>query len=145
MVFGILAIFVWRLIAKAALHRALPPTFRFLATLMRLPNRRFYTPATDYTTAGVEVGGIGSGSGFNGVGKANGGRGRAGCAGARRRWRQRAAGARTCWRARRVRRGEGEEVKHYDADVLTKLIVYAGIAVIACEVMPVLLRSLAGA
>ncbi|KAJ7199144.1 hypothetical protein GGX14DRAFT_572907 [Mycena pura] len=60
---------------RAALQRALPPTFRFLATLMCLPHRSFYTPTTDYTrvppldalrpsvtdlpaTAGVEIGGI---------------------------------------------------------------------------------------
>ncbi|KAJ8688727.1 Long-chain base-1-phosphate phosphatase [Pleurotus ostreatus] len=32
----------------------------------------------------------------------------------------------------------GEPVKHYDADVITKMIVYAGIAVITSEVMPVM-------
>ncbi|KAJ7096101.1 PAP2 superfamily-domain-containing protein [Mycena epipterygia] len=169
MVFGILIIFVWRLLAKAACHRALPPTFRFLATLMRLPHRRFYTPATEYasvppvaalrpipsvidlpSSAGVEVGGIGSGrasaSEKNGKrkesglrrrvelgglesgevggdvsmdkgGEGYGGEGEGGEGG---------------------EQGEGDEVKHYDADVLTKLIVYAGIAVIACEGMPVL-------
>lgn len=79
-----LAIFTWRLLAKSTLHTILPPTFRFLATLFQLPNRRFYTPATDYTNVplspdgglrpipsvidlpgtsgvGVEMGGIGSG------------------------------------------------------------------------------------
>ncbi|KAJ7026007.1 hypothetical protein C8F04DRAFT_1268598 [Mycena alexandri] len=47
----ILTIFAWRLLAKALLHRALPPTFRFLATHVPypLPHRRFYTPATDNT------------------------------------------------------------------------------------------------
>ncbi|KAJ7859281.1 hypothetical protein B0H13DRAFT_2672349 [Mycena leptocephala] len=145
MVFGILAIFVWRLIAKAALHRALPPTFRFLATLMRLPNRRFYTPATDYTsvppvgalrpipsvidlpsTAGVEPTAAGEGR----AAQARGGGG-----GSARR------GAHVLESEAVFDEGEGEEVKHYDADVLTKLIVYAGIAVIACEVMPVLFEK----
>ncbi|TFK39306.1 hypothetical protein BDQ12DRAFT_682538 [Crucibulum laeve] len=32
----------------------------------------------------------------------------------------------------------GQPVKHYDADVLTKVIVYAGIAVLAAEALPVL-------
>ena len=43
-----MAIFAWRIIAKFLLHRTLPPMYRFLAQLMTLPNRRFYTPATDY-------------------------------------------------------------------------------------------------
>lgn len=30
------------------MHRILPPIFRFLAQLVTLPHRRFYTPATDY-------------------------------------------------------------------------------------------------
>jgi hypothetical protein len=45
---GVLAIFGWRLVAKATLHTALPPIFRLLARAVALPNRRFYTPATDY-------------------------------------------------------------------------------------------------
>ncbi|KAJ7199136.1 sphingosine-1-phosphate phosphatase [Mycena pura] len=171
MVFGILAIFVWRLLAKAALHRALPPTFRFLATLMRLPHRRFYTPATDYTrvppldalrpipsvidlpaTAGVEVGGIGSGSGVlaNGSRHAHGngnGHGHGNGKGGLRRRAEAVEAARGGGAA--VRESESEPaddagagpVKHYDADVLTKLIVYAGIAVIACEGMPVLFET----
>lgn len=94
---GIFVIFAWRLIAKSTLHLILPPTFRVLARVFRLPNRRFYTPATDYKSVpsefsaagrgggfglhpipsvidlpggggvGVEVGGIGSGSGVGGV------------------------------------------------------------------------------
>jgi hypothetical protein len=94
---GILVIFTWRLIAKSALHLILPPTFRVLSRVFRLPNRRFYTPATDYKSVpsefsatgrgggfglhpipsvidlpgsggvGVEIGGIGSGSGVGGV------------------------------------------------------------------------------
>ena len=45
---GVLSIFVWRLVAKAVFHAILPPIFRFAAHLFTLPNRRFYTPATDY-------------------------------------------------------------------------------------------------
>ncbi|KAJ7655329.1 PAP2 superfamily-domain-containing protein [Mycena rosella] len=151
MVFGIAVIFAWRLLVKAILHRALPPTFRFLATLMRLPHRRFYTPATEYasgppvtalrpipsvidlpSTAGVEVGGIGSGSGFGGGNEKGGLRRRAEAVEAAR-------GGDVPGVGMDGEGGdEGGEVKHYDADVLTKLIVYAGIAVIALEVMPVL-------
>ncbi|KAF8217626.1 PAP2 superfamily-domain-containing protein [Mycena galopus ATCC 62051] len=156
MAFGILVIFAWRLVAKAALHRALPPTFRFLATLMRLPNRRFYTPATDYTsvppvgalrpipsvidltsTAGVEVGGIGSGSGSGGATLLNGN----GKGGLLRRRVETVEAARGVEESDAALDDEGREVKHYDADVLTKLIVYVGIAVLACEVMPVLFET----
>ncbi|KAJ7197104.1 PAP2 superfamily-domain-containing protein [Mycena haematopus] len=164
MFFGIIVIFAWRLVAKAALHRALPPTFRFLATLMRLPHRRFYTPATDYTsvppvgalrafpsvidlpgTAGVEIGGIGSGSGIGGASVTVNGNGN-GKGGLRRRAEAieaaRGGGAHV-QESEAVLDDEGDgEVKHYDADVLTKVIVYVGIAVLACEVMPVLFEKI---
>ncbi|KAJ7154572.1 sphingosine-1-phosphate phosphatase [Mycena filopes] len=158
MVFGILTIFAWRLIAKALLHRALPPTFRFLATHVPLPNRRFYTPATDYTRVptvgtlalhpvpsvidlpsmsgtGVEVGGIGSGSGSAVAANAYGGE-----KGGLMRRRAEAAAHREAeyYDEEDDVADAGREVKRYDADVLTKLIVYAGIGVLACEVMPVL-------
>jgi len=50
LVCGISAIFLWRLLAKAALHAVLPPLFRWLAyaSPVRLPRRRHYTPATEY-------------------------------------------------------------------------------------------------
>ena len=90
MAVGILTIIAWRILAKSLLHVILPPIFRVLARAFQLPNRRFYTPATDYKnvpsefahanglgglrpipsvidlpgTAGVEVGGIGSGCGY---------------------------------------------------------------------------------
>ncbi|KAF7288673.1 Sphingosine-1-phosphate phosphatase [Mycena chlorophos] len=152
MFFGILAIFVWRLTAKAIMHSALPPTFRFLAKLIRLPNRRFYTPATDYTsippvdtlhpipsvidltaTAGVEIGGIGSGyAALNGHG--NGKRG----------LRRRVDTARgDGLHAKDSDAGAEDETvkKRYDADVLTKLVVYAGIAIISIEIMPVFFQE----
>jgi hypothetical protein len=34
----------------------LPPLYRFLASIITLPHRRFYTPATDYTTVPSEPG-----------------------------------------------------------------------------------------
>ncbi|THH18859.1 hypothetical protein EW146_g2215 [Bondarzewia mesenterica] len=45
---GILTIFAFRLLAKPFLHAVLPPLFRCLAKSVRLPNRRHYTPATEY-------------------------------------------------------------------------------------------------
>ncbi len=53
---GILTIFAWRIFAKFLLHRILPPTFRFLAQLVTLPHRRYYTPATDYTNVPQDKG-----------------------------------------------------------------------------------------
>ncbi len=48
MMVGVLIIFGWRIMAKWVMHTVLPPLFRTLATLVSLPHRRFYTPATDY-------------------------------------------------------------------------------------------------
>lgn len=48
MAVGVFVIFVWRIVAKSTLHLILPPTFRLLSKAFRLPNRRFYTPATEY-------------------------------------------------------------------------------------------------
>lgn len=56
MVVGITIIFTWRILVKSLLHSVLPPTFRFLASIFTLPSRRFYTPATDYTTVPPEKG-----------------------------------------------------------------------------------------
>ena len=55
-VVGILLIFTWRIFAKASLHFALPRIYRFLANIFTLPNRRFYTPATDYEEVPIERG-----------------------------------------------------------------------------------------
>ena len=53
MVIGVLIIFVWRIAAKSVLHLILPPIFRGLSKIFELPNRRFYTPATEYTRGRV--------------------------------------------------------------------------------------------
>ena len=53
---GVLTIFVWRIVAKSFCHFILPPTFRFLSHTFTLPHRRFYTPATDYTSVPPEKG-----------------------------------------------------------------------------------------
>ena len=47
---------MWRIVAKSFCHFVLPPTFRFLSHLFTLPHRRFYTPATDYTSVPPEKG-----------------------------------------------------------------------------------------
>ncbi|KAG6887473.1 hypothetical protein C0992_012125 [Termitomyces sp. T32_za158] len=167
MVTGILVIFVWRLLAKSALHLILPPTFRGLARVFDLPNRRFYTPATDYKSVpsefsgngihpipsvidlpssaevGIEIGGIGSGVsgasqhglGTNEIKMRGGGFNE----------------KETPGQEKNVGGGvvpelaEGEkikDVKHYDAEVLTKVVVYAGIAVLACEALPAMFEVL---
>ena len=51
-----LTIFVWRIFAKSFCLSILPPIFRFLSHLVTLPHRRFYTPATDYTSVPPEKG-----------------------------------------------------------------------------------------
>ncbi|EPT05787.1 hypothetical protein FOMPIDRAFT_1045088 [Fomitopsis schrenkii] len=56
MVLGILITFAWRILAKSILHVVLPPIFRLLAHAFTLPHRRFYTPATDYTSVPPEKG-----------------------------------------------------------------------------------------
>lgn len=48
---GISIIFAWRMLAKPAVQTLLPPLFRWLAhaSPVRLPHRRHYTPATEYS------------------------------------------------------------------------------------------------
>src|ERR1700722_1781470 len=53
---GIVVIFTWRILAKSTPHLLLPPTFRLLSHAFTLPNRRFYTPATDYGSVPSELG-----------------------------------------------------------------------------------------
>jgi len=155
MVIGILTIFAWRIFAKFLLHRILPPTFRFLGQLMTLPHRRFYTPATDYHAVPsekglhpfpsvldlpgmleLEVDGV-STAPAAGNGNKQGLKLRAG------------RGGKAEKATARGREGLGlgleelggknvEVVKHYDADVLTKVFVYCGIGILASGVMPVL-------
>ncbi|KAF8631391.1 hypothetical protein AX15_002422 [Amanita polypyramis BW_CC] len=170
MVFGIFTIFAWRLLAKSALHLALPPIYRLLARAFELPRRRFYTPATEYKSVpsgfgeegrllhsipsvidlpgkGVESE-IGNGimEKFNGDGMR--GRGRA------RDIKMRFGNADkekvvsvVVQSAEAEHRDEdedkdGQPIRHYDADVLTKLVVYSGIAVLVTEALPALYNML---
>jgi len=171
-------IFTWRILAKSVLHLILPPTFRLLAQGFTLPNRRFYTPATDYKNVPSElglrpipsvidlpehlemqmemdVGTKASGLGRLGInetelrvrgGKVNGNKAAAG------------QGYGTVygigngnrdWELEKFGSGQSDDstvkdaaVKHYDADVLTKVIVYFGIALLACTWLPVLFEVL---
>ncbi|KAG6865552.1 hypothetical protein C0991_001556 [Blastosporella zonata] len=163
MVVGILVIFVWRLLAKSALHLILPPTFRGLARVFSLPNRRFYTPATDYKSVpsefsgngihpipsvidlpssagvGIEVGGIGSGVRSASEYRTNEIKMRGNGTsekGSLEQGNNQPVGA-------VPELGEkSKNVKHYDAEVLTKVVVYAGIAVLACEALPAMFEVL---
>ncbi|TFK49275.1 hypothetical protein OE88DRAFT_1662718 [Heliocybe sulcata] len=156
MVVGILIIFMWRIVAKSVMHLILPPTYRLLAQAFTLPNRRFYTPATDYHSMPPEkglrpipsvidlpahmememelkVGATGAGRRLH----------------VPRDIKQRGAGA--ALRREKVAEEVGtvvggpledESIKHYDVDVLTKVIVYSGIAILAAEVVPILFEVL---
>ncbi|CCL98041.1 uncharacterized protein FIBRA_00035 [Fibroporia radiculosa] len=169
MTFGILIIFMWRIFAKTIMHIVLPPIFRLLSQAFTLPHRRFYTPATDYKNVPAEKGlhpipsvidltsmmemetdvGNASASGF-GVGLQYGGiygernvklRGAKG----------RDRSANPIFHGRGEKSGillsadesdrNREDVKHYDADVLTKVVVYSGIGMFACGVIPVLFEA----
>ncbi|KAF9011774.1 hypothetical protein BDQ17DRAFT_1344805, partial [Cyathus striatus] len=142
MVVGILTIFVWRIVAKSTLHLVLPPIFRLLAKIFDLPNRRFYTPATDYKSVPSE---------FNTPNGVIDFRGRLLLGGEGRDVKMRSVGGGEKEREKKVdfdiltSRNEAREdkngrpVKHYDADVLTKVAVYAGIGLISAEIMPFML------
>ncbi|GLB39364.1 putative acid phosphatase homologues [Lyophyllum shimeji] len=160
MIVGVLVIFVWRLLAKSALHLILPPTFRGLARVFQLPNRRFYTPATDYKNVpsdfsgnglqaipsvidlpssggvGIEVGGIGSGVGGVSVFGRHAMKLRGASSSSDANEKGGTALVNGAVQDLGDKDKNGEPVKHYDADVLTKVVVYAGIAVLSCEVLP---------
>ncbi|KZT66652.1 hypothetical protein DAEQUDRAFT_730063 [Daedalea quercina L-15889] len=164
MIFGILIIFVWRILAKSILHFVLPPLFRLLAHAFTLPHRRFYTPATDYTSVPPEKGlypipsvidlpsmmemEMDTGASGHRFGVPGGIYGERSVKqrGAKARGRT----ARVTYPAENTGLGLGvdeygakvDEVKHYDADVLTKVVVYSGIGMLACGVIPVLFEML---
>jgi len=174
---GVLVIFAWRILAKVILHRVLPPLFRALAACVRLPNRRFYTPATDYAHVEPAEGlrPIPSVIDLHALADMDGDGGRAGASGVygNNNWNARGNGngalkrrnglgpsplsesgekkeqkekeeRRERGKAGVVERGGKDEpgVSHYDADVLTKVVVYAGIALLACEAIPVMFTVL---
>lgn len=149
MTIGISAIFTWRLVAKPALRAILPPSYRLLSHLFKLPARRFYMQATDYTSVPHEPLGlhpipsmidlptqlevevdIRSSTLRRNVNKR-----------ARDLSSQRGEASES-QRDAVLPDGDIEVVKHYDADVLTKVIVYCGIALIASYAVPVLFEVL---
>jgi len=151
---GILIIFIWRLLAKSFLHTVLPPAFRELALHFELPHRRFYTPATDYGRLPVENGlhpipsviDLASTLEVSGVNGSEQSRQTI----KRRGLNLNGGNVRTHGGTGTGASLEGggslgmdkigvvatKEVKHYDADVLTKVVVYAGIGMISAEGMP---------
>ncbi|KAG1721651.1 PAP2 superfamily-domain-containing protein [Suillus lakei] len=149
---GILVIFVWRIFAKSLLHLVLPPIFRLLASSFDLPHRRFYTPATDYQHMPVEssLRPIPSVIDLPGVLEVSGMRERS-ALGRTSEVKRRgvklsngsplASGDSNNYSGSELENNNGssqrKEVKHYDADVLTKIVVYAGMAILAGEGLPV--------
>lgn len=170
---GIALIFVWRLIAKPLLHALLPRLFRWLSygVLPRLvsinilpkgtelPNRRFYTPATEYDGAVPEEGlhpipsvidlstMLHEQSHYELDGELGGMKRRKG------KGRRKSTDLKHLAQKKIVNGGlsqngassnneessseDGEDVMHYDADVLTKVIVYAGISIFATSLIPI--------
>ncbi|KAG8829419.1 hypothetical protein FRC17_006599 [Serendipita sp. 399] len=185
MVTGVSAIFAWRLIVKQIMHTVLPPIFRWMSGLvgnigLTLPNRRWYTPATEYERVpGDGLHPIPSSmnlpaelsqrSGFGTIdhdedahttGRLphahihNG-------AEMHMKWRGSANSSGVGVKPVTVQeyvdsKGEKidtyddadghdvnhEKIKHYDADVLTKVIVYSGIGAIATYLTPVAFETL---
>ncbi|CDO71138.1 hypothetical protein BN946_scf184845.g8 [Trametes cinnabarina] len=171
---GILTIVIWRMAAKSFCHFILPPTFRFLSHLFTLPNRRFYTPATDYTSVPAdkglrpipsvidlpgmveyEVDGVGAAAAAASTARRNASRASAAIklrAGRNKQEQEfeiaekNAKGEDTSDPAQELwtePRGKGEDdVKHYDADVLTKVFVYCGIGMLGGGAIPVMFEVL---
>ncbi|KAF8318649.1 hypothetical protein DL93DRAFT_2095035 [Clavulina sp. PMI_390] len=179
MLFGITLIFIWRILAKSAFHLILPPLFRTLAGWFgALPNRRFYTPATDYKgpVPDDHLPGLGGPDGGAGLLKSipsvidiphmlvengsesegatsslslpryapNGSARTRAAAGTNGKVTMKNGGRLSPPTLMPVSK-EAETVtekaaaeKHYDADVITKMIVYAGIGFIASDVTPTL-------
>jgi len=152
---GVFVVFSWRMLAKPVVQTLLPPLFRWLARAspVRLPHRRHYTPATEYSRgpphtlravpsmidldlAMTEV--------VDGAGGVTSGReGRSGAVKRR--------GSPTGYAQEKAvvfeaseggALGEDDGVKHYDADVLTKVVVYVGIGILATSLVPAMFEAL---
>ncbi|KZO92042.1 acid phosphatase/Vanadium-dependent haloperoxidase [Calocera viscosa TUFC12733] len=146
MVVGVASIFLWRLVTKTILLAALPPFYRFISQVITLPNRRFYIPATQYTSVPHESGLHPIPSLIDLPSKIETGPNQ----------RLHASVASGSVAKQRVLQNGKEKspspvndvevvedrssdgVKHYDASVITKVVVYAGIGWIACEILPVM-------
>jgi len=153
---GILVIFAWRMLAKPAVQTLLPPLFRWLAhaSPVRLPHRRHYTPATEYShgpshtlravpsmidldLAVAEV--VDEGSG----GVASGRAGRTTNSDKSTIKRRGTPEKSVVFEAHEGGALEdNDKVKHYDADVLTKVVVYAGIGALSAVLVPAMFVAL---
>lgn len=152
LVVGTLIIVTWRILAKQTLHSILPPTFRLLAQLFTLPHRRFYTPATDYSSVDGGLRAVPSvfdlpssldmeiEEEFDGYPPVtiNSKLRHSNCNGFSIGIRD-AKGDRKSLAPMTAVQSTG--AVHYDADVLTKVIVYCGISVLGTEVIPVLFEK----
>ncbi|KAI0259698.1 hypothetical protein BC834DRAFT_904558 [Gloeopeniophorella convolvens] len=144
---GIAAVFGWRMLAKPSVQTLLPPLFRWLARAspVRLPHRRHYTPATEYShgpphtlravPSMIDLD-LATGEVVDGV--ASGLRGRA--AGAVKR--RGAGGEKVVTFEANEGGAQDDRVKHYDADVLTRVVVYAGIGIVSCMLVPAMFEAL---
>ncbi|KAI9462865.1 hypothetical protein BJY52DRAFT_116203 [Lactarius psammicola] len=155
LVTGVLIIFAWRILAKPSVQTLLPPLFRWLAwaSPVRLPHRRHYTPATEYVhgpphtlravpsmidldLAVAEV--VNEDAGV-----ASGRRGRSDGVVKRRGSPSESVREKfVAFEASERGTAEDNEVKHYDADVLTKVVVYVGIGAISTVIVPALFEAL---
>lgn len=155
LVTGILIIFAWRILAKPCVQTLLPPLFRWLAwaSPVRLPHRRHYTPATEYVhgpphtlravPSMIDLDLAVAGVADEDAGVASGRRGRSQGAVKRRGSPSEFVQEKTVvFEASEGGTGEDDEVKHYDADVLTKVVVYAGIGAISNVIVPAMFEAL---
>jgi len=153
LVTGISIIFAWRIVAKPSVQTLLPPLFRWLAwaSPVRLPHRRHYTPATEYVHGpphtlravpsmidlDLAVADVDEDAGV-----ASGRRGRS--EGAIKRRGSPSGFAQE--KAVAFEASEGgtreDEVKHYDVDVLTKVVVYVGIGALSHVLVPAMFEAL---
>ncbi|KAI0048889.1 hypothetical protein FA95DRAFT_1604846 [Auriscalpium vulgare] len=148
---GVLAIFTWRLIAKPTVQVLLPPIFRWLAreSPVALPTRRHYTAATDYVNGPphnlrtipsvIDLNLTVTESAEEDDAVTTGLKQRVSPAARRR-------GVSNLEKTATFEADEGgaqaDFVKHYDADVLTKVVVYAGIGVLASVAIPAAFEAL---
>ncbi|KAI0062728.1 hypothetical protein BV25DRAFT_1803341 [Artomyces pyxidatus] len=153
---GILAIFAWRLVAKPSVQSLLPPLFRWLAhaSPIRLPNRRHYTPATEYvhgpphslrtipSVIDLDLSMMETVDEDAGVASGRKTRAEARAQAVKRRGAGLAQEKVVVFEEANEGGEDADVVKHYDADVLTKVVVYAGIGVIATVVMPAVFEAL---
>ncbi|KAF8268554.1 hypothetical protein EI94DRAFT_1778532 [Lactarius quietus] len=155
LVTGIMIIFSWRILAKPSVQTLLPPLFRWLAwaSPVRLPHRRHYTPATEYVNGPphtlravpsmIDLDLAVAQVVDEDAGVASGRRERSEGAVKRRGSPSGYVQEKTVrFEASEGGTGEDDKVKHYDADVLTKVVVYVGIGAIATVIVPAMFEAL---